>query len=357
MASQGTTTRGFGRPIELSADGGGQIFTAQLSSGISYVAWDPYRGRGWRIVAIDHGQPSGPTVLPADAQLQGIFTGPEREAAAVWATPGHPWNLHYAFLDPSGHLGRQGTLALLRGRELTYPSIALNDRGALAAVWTAGPNDFTKPAFMALCDAQGRCAHPRELPLPAAFLSVSIALTDQGAALALEGSHSGLWAAIAHVDQTHVQAVKVASTGRWPLAVADGMARAAVTFMPSESTVAQTIFDPTTGRFSRPTIRSTLAGQGYPEQVAASLSGRSVFAWLTSCCLRAVSGSGTRTGRATDVPASVAAHLAEGFNSNVQDGPSDQDIGIDGRGNAVFTWERFGSNYTRGLYAAFHHVS
>jgi hypothetical protein len=353
MASQGTAVGGFGRPIKLSANGDGQVFAAQVSSGISYVAWDPYTGQGWRIVAIDQGRPSRPIVLPADAQLQGLFTGPEREAAAVWATPGHPWKLRYAFLDSRAQLGRQGILAAMKGPELLYPSIALNDRGDLAAVWMAGPKEFTKPAFMAMCDARGRCTHPRGLPLPPAFLSVSVALTDQGAAFALEGSHSGLWAAIAHVDQARVRAVRVASTGSWPLAVSDGTAGVAATFMPSDSAIAQTIFDPTTGRFTKPTIRSTAADGPFP-QVAASLTGRSVFTWLTSCCLRVASGSGTRTGRATDVPASTRADLTEGFNSQVQDGPSDQNIGIDGRGNAVFTWEKPGGNYNRGLYAAVH---
>ena len=272
----------------------------------------------------------------------------------MWATPGSPWNIHYAFLDSHGHLGGQGTLAPLKGPEFAYPSIALNDRGDLAAVWMAGPKEFTKPAFMAVCDARGRCAPPQGLPLPPATTSVSVALTDRGAAFALEGSHSGLWAAIAHVDRAKVRAVRVASTGGWPLAVPDGMAGMAATFMPSDSTAAQAIFDPTTDRFSRPTIRSTLANEGYPEQVAASLSGRSIFSWLTSCCLRAVTGLGTRTGRATNVPASKGANLAEGLNSQVQDGPSDQDIGIDGQGNAVFTWEGFGGDHTRGLYAAIH---
>lgn len=357
MASQGTAARGFRRPIKLSANGNGHVFVAQLSSGVSYVAWDPHRGKGWRIVAIDHGRASRPTVLPDDAQLQGLFTGREREAAAVWATPGNPWNIHYAFLGPSGHLGRQGTLAPITGREFSYPSIALNDRGDLAAVWMAGPKEFTKPAFMAVCDAKDRCTHPRALPLPPARTSVSVALTDQGAVFALEGSHSGVWAAIAHVDKAKVREVKVAPAGGWPIAVPDGMAGIAVTFMPSDSSVAQAIFDPTTGRFRRLATRSALANTGYPEQVAASLSGRSVFEWLTSCCLRALSGSGTRTRRATDVPASKGANLTEGFNAQVQDGPSDQDIGIDGRGNTIFTWVGFGGTHYRGLYAAFHHTS
>ncbi len=355
MASQGTATKGFDRPIKLSANGDGHIFAAQLSSGVSYVAWDPYKGKGWRIAAIDHGRPSGPTVLPADAQLQGLFTGREREAAAVWATPGNPWNLHYAFLDPRGHLGRQGTLAPLAGHEFGYPSIAINDRGDLAAVWMAGPKEFTKTALMAVCDARGRCAHPRALPLPQAVTSVSVALSDRGAVFALEGSHSGLWAAIGHVDQAKVRAVRVASGGGWPIAVSDGLAGAAVTFLPADGKVAQTIFDPTTGRFSKPVTRSALADVGYPEQVAASLSGRSVFTWLTSCCLRAVSGSGTRTGQDTDVPGSKVANQ-QGTNAQVQDGPGDGYIGIDGRGNEVLTWKGFGGSYTRGLYAAIHRI-
>jgi hypothetical protein len=356
MASQGTTAGGFGRPMELSANGYGQVFAAQISSGISYVAWDPYRGEAWRIVAIDQGHVSKPTLLPADAQLQGLFTGQEQEAAAVWATPGHPWNVHYAFLDPLGHLARQGTLTLLKGSEFDYPSIALNDRGDLAAVWTAGPKEFTNPAFMAVCDAQGRCTHPRALPLPPAHLSVSVALNDQGEAFALEGSSSGLWAAIAQVDQAKVRTVRVDSTGSWPLVVPDGVSGAAVTFMPSENTVAQAIFDPATGRFTKPTVRSARSDSGYPEQVAASLTGRSVFTWLISCCMRVVSGTGTQTGRATRVPASTGANLTEGFNSNVQDGPSNQDIGIDGQGNAVFTWNGFDDNAFHGLYAALHHA-
>jgi hypothetical protein len=166
-----------------------------------------------------------------------------------------------------------------------------------------------------------------------------------------------VWAAIAHVDQSQIRGVRVASTGGWPIAVSDGTAGAAATYMPSDGTVAQAIFDPATGRFSKPTIRPTIANIGYPEQVAASLSGHSVFSWLSSCCLRTVSGSGARTGQAQNVPASkVANQQEESTNPQLQDGPRDGYIGIDGRGNAVFTWEGFGTDHTQGLYAAIHHT-
>jgi hypothetical protein len=356
MASQGTAAGGFGRPIHLSSNGGGHIFAAQLSSGISYVAWDPWKGEAWRIAAIDQGRLARPTVLPADAQLQGVFTGPEQEAAAVWATAGRPWHLHYAFLDPAGRLGRRGILTVLRGSEFSYPSIAMNDRGDLAAAWTAGPGEFTDPGFMALCDAQGHCTGPRRLPLPPAYLSVSVALTDSGAAFVLEGSHSGIRATIAHVDQAKIRTLRVSATGDWPLVVPDGPAGAAATFMPSETTTAQTFFDPSTARFTRPTMRSYVANGAFP-QVAASLSGRSVFTWPGSCCLRARIGSGTRLGPGTNVPASSGANLTEGFNAEIQQGPSVQNIGIDGRGDAAFTWDGFANDDYHGLYVALHRTS
>jgi hypothetical protein len=128
----------------------------------------------------------------------------------------------------------------------------------------------------------------------------------------------------------------------------------AVTFTSSASTIAQTVFDSTAGRFTKPTIRFNIPNEPYP-QLAANLSGRSVFIWQTACCLHVASGSRARLGRGTRVPASREADLTEGFNANVQDGPSDQNIGIDGRGNAVITWDEFGSNYYRGLYVALHH--
>ena len=121
-----------------------------------------------------------------------------------------------------------------------------------------------------------------------------------------------------------------------------------------ECTVAQTIFDPSTGRFAKPTTRPTIANIGYPEQVAANLSGRSVFSWITSCCLRAVSASGTQTARATDVPNSKPANQNQP-SAQVQDGPGAGYIGIDGDSNAMFTWEGFGHNWPSGLYVAIHH--
>ena len=345
MVAQGTTAGGFGRPIEVNAHGYDDVFAAQLSSGISYLAWDPVKGRGWRIVAIDQGRVSKPMVLPADAQLQGLFTGRKREAAAVWATPGNPaWHLHYAFLGPNGRLGRQGTLALLRG-DFTYPSIALNDRGQFAALWTKGSQSDSS-AFLAVCDAHGRCSQPHRLGAVVTSAYNTVALTDRGTAVALVGARSGLWAAIARVGRSGVRSVRVSSTGIDPIAVPDGVGGVAATFVPSPTSVTWTFLDPSTGRFSGLSPRTVPAGAP-PAEVAASLSGRFVFSWSASDGLRVMTGAGTRVGQSTVI---LGSQDAEQGDFNVYDTLSDDYVGIDGRGNVVITWE----NGTHGLTAAVH---
>jgi hypothetical protein len=335
MVAQGTAAGGLGRPIELSAHGYGHVFVAQLSSGVSYLAWDPFKGRGWRLVAVDRGRVSRPTVLPVNAQLQGLFTGRKREAAAVWATPGNPaWEIHYAFLGTRGRLGRQGNLAQITGHDFTYPSVAINDRGELAAVWTTAPQ-FGNRVFLATCDVRARCSEPRPLALPAAKPYANVALTDSGTVAVTVGARSGLWAAIGQVDRAGVQRMRVASTGTEPFAAPDGVAGVAATFTPASDSIAWTFLNPSTGRFSRPMIRSATAGASPPE-VAASLSRRFVFDWPASNGLRASTGVGTRAGRPKVIPGSRDAAQP---NFNPYDIPSDSYIGIDGRGDAIVTWQ------------------
>jgi hypothetical protein len=336
MAAQGTAAAGSGRPIELSRHGYGHVFAAQVSSGTSYVAWDPLKGAGWRIAAINRGRLSSPTVLPANAQLQGLFAGRRREAAAVWSTPGNPaWSIHYAFLGPHGRLLRQGNLALIRhGTFFTYPSIALNDRGELAAVW-ARASESNSTAFLALCDVRTRCSQARRITVPGATPNVTVALADSGTAAVLIGARSGLWAALAQVDRSGVRITRVASRGSDPVAVPEGRDGVAVSFNPSPDRVAWAFLDPSTGRFTKPSSRPAPAGASAP-QVAASLSRRFVLSWASPRGLRMAAGFGARAGRPGPVPASQGAGQP---NFNPYDGADDGFIGIDGRGDTVLTWE------------------
>jgi hypothetical protein len=359
MFAPGTAAGGFGHPRQLSSKGRGGVYAAQLSSGVSYVAWNQVGSPSWRIAAIDHGHVSKPTVLPANAVLQGLFTGHSRQAVAVWITPGnHLSAVHYAFLGPRANLRRQGDIARVASRNFTYPQIAVNDSGDLAAVWTEGPK--LTAAELAWCDARGHCVSPKYLNIQSATPYLSIALTDQGTVAALVNARpSSIWTAVAHVGRSSVRVSRLAAGGA-PMAVSEGQAGVAAMFSPSYRRLARTFLNPATGRFTTPErVRDSRANA--PPQIAANLSGQFVASWFHahggSYELRASTGNGINAtphslrevAPAREHPGQPQSSWTGELNTGV--------IGISGRGYAVVIWERLMSSGPHGLYVGLHHVS
>ena len=359
MFAQGTAGGGFGRSRELSADGLGGIYAAQLSAGISYVAWNEVARTRWRIVAIQHGHVSKPTVLPAGAKLQGLFTGHSRQVAAVWVSPGKPrWTVHYAFLDRHARLARQGNIAQIGAPSFTYPQIALNDQGDLAAIWAQGSRQHhgRGGAFpdvkLAWCDARGHCVASRRLAVPNPTPYLTVAVTDRGTVVALVGAHPRVWSAVAHVGRPGVRVSKLA-VGASPMAVSQGVAGVAAMFSPRRGRLAWTFYDPAKGRFTRPRAVRDSSANGSP-QLAASLAGQVLASWFhatrRSSELRAVVGNGTKRSRRR-VVASAGQRPAQTYSV----WSAERNIGasgISGRGNAIVTWELGTQNGPHGLYYA-----
>jgi hypothetical protein len=356
MEAQGTAGGGFGRPHELSPHGLGGVYTAQVSSGISYVAWNETDRRGWRIAAISHGHISRPTVLPADAKLQGLFSGHSRQVAAVWITPGYRrWAVHYAFLDRHARIARQGNIARIAARSFTYPQISLNDEGDLAAIWTEGSRFRTgaNAAELAWCDARGRCVAPKQLAIPGATPYLTVAVTDRGTVVGLVGAHPRVWTVFAHVGRPGVRVSSLAVGGA-PIAVSQGSAGAAAMFSPSKNRLAWTFFDPARGRFTKPRAVLDSSANAVP-QLAANLSGEVIASWFHTTGqngrhaeLRAVTGSGTSSGRRRVV---VSAGQAPGQTTSMWSAEQNaRVVGISGKGNAVITWIRATPQGPRGLF-------
>jgi hypothetical protein len=338
MVDQGSAVGGFGRPVVVSSHGQGQMYVAQLSSGISYVAWTALHHRGWLIAAVNRGHVSRATALPPDAQLQALLTGRSRKAAAVWFTVGNPASsIHYAFLGPHARLGHQGNIALIRG-EGTYPELAMNDHGALAAIWSQG-----RSTVLATCDARGTCARPTNLAVPPAVaVNSAVAVSDDGTVSALVGLHSygrilGLWSAVAHAGRTGARVSKLASSGDFPVVAAQGTSGATAMFSPRGDLLSWSFLDPSSGRFSRP-VRVPDTEADSPPLLAANLGQRFAGVWFhftrrqnPNYQIRASIGSAAQPGRPVI--------LVRG-DQDVADRAAS--LGIDGQGHVVVTWEQFG---------------
>jgi hypothetical protein len=273
----------------LSSHGFGGLYVAQSAS-VTYVAWTELGHPGWRIAAIDQGRVSKPTVLPANAQLQGLFTGRSRQVAAVWITPASPaFFVHYAFLGVNGRLRRQGNISMMV-RGVSYPEVAINDQGDLAVAWVDAPK-AGGGTMLVLCDARGLCSRPRRLAVPVAQPSeveeVAVSLADNGTAAVMAayfdggpypGLSRGLWTVVGHVDRHQESSSKLASWGELPVAVGSGAAGATAMFNTSSVTLAWTFLDPATGRFIRP-MPVPGTGDSSPPSIAASLNGQFLAAW------------------------------------------------------------------------------
>jgi hypothetical protein len=353
MVARGTVAGGFGKPVELSAHGELGPYLAQSSSGVSYVAWTEVAHPVFRIAAVSHGHVWKPTVLPKDAQLQGLFTGRSRQVAAVWATPGNPrWSIHYAFLGPRGQLARQGDIARLKG-DFTYPQVALNDRGEIAALWTQGANT----PVLGLCTASGRCAAPRRLPIPGNF--TALALADSGTAVVLGGNNGGvvglgpgphpLRAVIAHVGQRRERVVTMPAEGDGEAATADGKAGVVAQVLLSRDSPAWTFLRPGTKTFTKPQPTSDRMVDSAFTVLAANLKGEFVAAWNHFTAF--ANGSNeiwASVGRGTtpSKPVTIAGASEEPYPDTIR-------AGIDGQGNAIVTWSQFNSTQgDQGLFEA-----
>ena len=356
MDAQGTAGGGFGRARELSPHGLGGVYSAQLSSGISYVAWNETGRRGWRIAAVSHGHVSKPTVLPADAKLQGLFTGHSRKVAAVWINPGYPrWSVHYAFLDRHARITRQGNIARIAAQSFTFPQISLNDQGDLAAMWTQGSRFRAGEhrAELAWCNARGRCVAPRRLAMPGATPYLTVAVTDRGTVVGLVGAHPRVWTVVAHVGRPGVR-VSALAVGGAPIAVSQGRGGVAAMFSPRQSRLAWTFFDPSRSRFTKPRAVPDPRANAVP-QLAANLAGEVVASWFHTTRrngrpaeLRAVIGSGTSPGRRK-----VVVSAGQGPAQSTSMWSAEQNVhvvGISGNGNAVITWTRATPQGPRGLF-------
>jgi hypothetical protein len=354
MVARGTVAGGFGKPRELTAHGAGGLYVAQLSSGLTHVAWTVVGHQAWMIAAISHGHVSKPTVLPKDAQLQGLYTGRSRQAAAIWATPGNPrWSIHYAFLGPRGQLRRQGNIARLT-RDFTYPRAALNDRGELAALWTQG----TYKPVLGLCTARGRCAAPRRLPIPG--LSMALALADDGAVVVLGGNKGGvgglgpgphpLQAVIAHVGRRKERVVTMPAAGFGAVATSDGRAGAVALVDPRRDSPAWTFLRAGSDTFTRPQPTSDRMVDGDFTVLAANLKGGFVAAWnhFTAFAngsneISASLGSGTKPREPVTI-----------VGASQEPDPATIRTGIDGHSNAIVTWSQFSGQGTKGLFENIH---
>lgn len=355
MFAQGTAAHGFGSAHELAAHGYGGVYAAQLSSGVAYVAWNEFTRPGWRIVAVRHGHVSKPTVLPASAQLQGLFAGRTRQAAAVWVSPGKPrWSIHYAFLGPHGGLGRQGDIARISVPSFTYPQISINDLGDLAAVWAEGPKVGT--AVMAWCDAHGHCMGPRVLSVPNATPYSSVAVTDTGTVAGMFGTPTGLWTAVGHIGRTGLRLSKLAR-GTAPIAVAEGRAGVAAIFQSSPLRLARTFLKPGSGRFTRP-VKIEDSHATAPPQLAANLKGDFVSAWFhvrgRSYQLRVSTGAGASPhGGSRRVVAGPSRH--PGWAGSIWSAETNiGTVGIAGNRDALVVWQHFTSKGPHGLFVGVH---
>jgi hypothetical protein len=334
MVAQGRVTGGFGKPVELTSHGDGGVYASQLSSGLTYVAWDepPASHPRWKIAVISHGHVSQPVVLPRKVYLQGLVTGRLRQVAAVWDTYSRT---HYAFLGPTGRLQRRGSVPVVSDSSAP-PQMAVNDRGDLAAVGTEGAD---QTPMLVMCRGTGRCARPLRLP-SRPVETTALALADSGTATVLGGGHRGsLWGVVAHVGQHVLRVSRVASVGQFPVARATGKAGAVAIFQPTGDTLDWTFLNPTTETFTKPRPIPDPKVNTYPLPVlAANLKGEFAAAWSHftryqngSYEVRASTGSGTTPGRPVTI-------------SSSSENPAQPSVmtGIDGHGNAIVTWCLFG---------------
>jgi hypothetical protein len=355
---------GFSKPHELSASGFGGLYVAELSSGMTYVAWDEERGSTsplrWKLAVLRDGRLMRTEVLPTG--LEGLVSDGSRKVAAVWGTYSAT---HFAFLRPSGQLQRRLSI---QGVDLdtnaTVPGVAVNDRGdlALVGIRIRGHNEAGR--MLVLCPSAGGCERPIRLPVRSAYnQTTAVALNASGTATAFDGglgeSHASLWGVTAHVGRTKDRVRRITRDGQWPVAATEGRTGAVALFEPivksRSDTIALTFFKTKTDTFTKPQPVPDPHVETSPVPViAANTKGEFVAAWghflhfasygdQPNDDVRATIGTGTTPGP----PVTIAPVTDFPWWASLQ-------TGIDGHGDAIVTWSRFGGHGNHGLFEAIH---
>jgi hypothetical protein len=249
VVDTGTVSGGFSPPVVLaehSANSNDGLDVAISGTGVRYVAWQTYAGGshvgGWMIASAAPGQPfTAAHVLPVP--LARLLASPEGPVAAVWQTGAA---LHYALLAADGGLGR---VVNVPGRiERTAQPLALNDRGAFAAVENTAEQVETRGPphpIVYLCEPSGHCMAPHPLkighPPAGSEESDALALSDDGTLTVLAAFSKaprnpaantpwGLWDSTRRPGGRWSAPQELSNGGESPLAASDGKHSAVTVF-------------------------------------------------------------------------------------------------------------------------------
>lgn len=243
VVDTGTVSGGFSPPAVLaehSADSNDGLDVAISGTGVRYVAWQTYAG-GWMIASAPPGQAfTAARALPVPSIR--LLASPEGPVAAVWQTGA---TLHYALLAADGGLGR---VVNVPGRfERTAQPLALNDRGAFAAVENTAEQVETSPPhpIVSLCEPSGHCTAPHPLkmghPPAGSEESDALALSDDGKLTVLAAFSKtprnpaantpwGLWDSTRRPGGRWSAPQELSNGGESPLAASDGKHSAVTVF-------------------------------------------------------------------------------------------------------------------------------
>jgi hypothetical protein len=244
VVDTGTVSGGFSPPVVLaehSADSNDGLDVAISGTGVRYVAWQTYAG-GWMIASAAPGQAfTAAHALPVP--LSRLLASPQGPVAAVWQTRAA---LHYALLTLDGGLGR---VVNVPGRiERTAQPLALNDRGAFAAVENTAEQGETRGPphpIVYLCEPSGHCMAPHPLkmghPPAGSEESDALALSDDGKLTVLAAFSKtprnpaantpwGLWDSTRRPSGRWSAPQELSNGGESPLAASDGKHSAVTVF-------------------------------------------------------------------------------------------------------------------------------
>jgi len=249
VVDTGTVSGGFSLPVVLaehSANSNDGLDVAISGTGVRYVAWQTYAGGshvgGWMIASAAPGQPFiAAHVLPVP--LARLLASPEGPVAAVWQTGAA---LHYALLAADGGLGR---VVNVPGRiERTAQPLALNDRGAFAAVENTAEQVETRGPphpIVSFCEPSGHCMAPHPLtmghPPAGSEENDALALSDDGKLTVLAAFSKaprnpaantpwGLWDSTRRPGGRWSAPQELSNGGESPLAASDGKHSAVTVF-------------------------------------------------------------------------------------------------------------------------------
>lgn len=375
VVDTGTVSGGFSPPVVLaehSADSNGGLDVAISGTGVRYVAWQTYAG-GWMIASAAPGQ-----AFTAAHALPGAFArllaSPQGPVAAVWQTGAA---LHYALLAADGGLGR---VVNVPGRfERTAQALALNDRGAFAAVENTAEQVETSPPhpIVSLCEPSGHCMAPHPLrmghPPAGSVESDALALSDDGKLTVLAAFSKaprnpaantpwGLWDSTRRPGGRWSAPQELSNGGDSPLAASDGKHSAVTVFehfwTPKvhwlgdriEISVLRTPSD----RFAAPDlVRGEEAPN--PAALATTMNGGLLVAWINSGGI--VGGKHSKPGIYA-VTGSAVAPGAPQLVAGIEVGDETPAAGIDRDRQGVILWTGSAQTPPRegGVYASVYGV-